>query len=135
MTLYLRPSFSIDLSLRRLHRAAFLFSRKKPETNLSTLFKPVQVHAYVDSEDVGSELSGKLEKAELLKILNKFTQRREIKSLCNENGLDGTYAPVSYGPSSYFASVTRLPTATGLWLIPKILHRGRKPSSRSAHNL
>jgi len=48
------------------------------------------VQASADSEDVGSELVGKLEKAELLKILNKFTQRREIKSLCIENGLDGT---------------------------------------------
>jgi len=86
----LRPCFSIAPNLRHLHRAGLQFSRKKPETNVSALFKPVQVQASADSEDVGSELVGKLEKAELLKILNKFTQRREIKSLCIENGLDGT---------------------------------------------
>ncbi|XP_043651567.1 ATP-dependent RNA helicase SUV3 homolog, mitochondrial isoform X1 [Drosophila teissieri] len=97
LPLYLRPSFSIDLSLRRLHRASSLFSRKRPETNLSALFKPVQVQANTDSEDVGSELSGKLDKAELLKILNKFTQRREIKSLCSENGLDAYLQQQAFG--------------------------------------
>uniref|UniRef100_B3P1Y8 ATP-dependent RNA helicase SUV3 homolog, mitochondrial n=1 Tax=Drosophila erecta TaxID=7220 RepID=B3P1Y8_DROER len=65
--------------------------------NLSALFKPVQVQANTDVDDVGSELSGKLEKAELLKVLNKFTQRREIKSLCSENGLDAYLQQQAFG--------------------------------------
>jgi len=74
---------------RCLQIAPAQFSRnRKHETNVSALFKPVQVQANVDDEDVGSELVGKLEKSEVLKILNKFAQRREVKGLCSENGLD-----------------------------------------------
>lgn len=74
---------------RSFQLAAVQLSRnRKHETNVSALFKPVQVQANVDDDDVGSELVGKLEKSELLKILNKFSQRREIKALCSENGLD-----------------------------------------------
>ncbi|KAH8417689.1 hypothetical protein KR222_004426 [Zaprionus bogoriensis] len=83
---------------RCLHRAAVEFSRnRKHETNVSALFKPVQVQANADDEDVGSELVGKLEKSELLKILNKFAQRREIKSLCSENGLDSYLQQQAFG--------------------------------------
>lgn len=125
----LRPCLGTVKDIRRLHRsAATLLSRKKQEANVnvSALFKPVQVQANADSEDVGSELVGKLEKSELLKILNKFTQRREIKSLCSENGLDGkgfcslahhcvVSASLCYPFSSLFA-------AAGLRLVPALLH-------------
>lgn len=57
-------------------------------TNLSSLFKPVQIQHNVLVNDVGSELTGKLEKPAILKILNKFTQKKEIKLLCQDNGLD-----------------------------------------------
>lgn len=63
-------------------------NRKPQSGNVSTLFKPVRVEHNADEIDVGSELAGKLEKSAILKILNKFTQRREIKTLCTENGLD-----------------------------------------------
>ena len=63
-------------------------NRKPHSGNVSALFKPVQVKHNADEVDVGSELAGKLEKSAILKILNKFTQRREIKALCTENGLD-----------------------------------------------
>lgn len=57
-------------------------------TNLSSLFKPVQIEHNALVNDVGSELAGKIEKPAILKILNKFTQKKEIKLLCQENGLD-----------------------------------------------
>lgn len=63
-------------------------NRKQQPGDVSSLFKPVHVQHNADEIDVGSELSGKLEKSAVLKVLNKFTQRREIKSLCTENGLD-----------------------------------------------
>ncbi|KAI9584920.1 hypothetical protein GQX74_006815 [Glossina fuscipes] len=63
-------------------------NRKQEPTNLSALFKPVHVQRNVDEHDVGSELVGKLEKSAVLRILNNFTQRHEIKTLCQENGLD-----------------------------------------------
>lgn len=61
---------------------------KKDDTNLSALFKPVPVKSNPDDISVGFELTGKLDKGELLKVLNKFTQKRETKMLCMENGLD-----------------------------------------------
>lgn len=61
---------------------------KKDDSTLSALFKPVPVKPSPDDINIGAELTGSLDKAELLKILNKFTQRREIKLLCIENGLD-----------------------------------------------
>ncbi|XP_055692792.1 ATP-dependent RNA helicase SUV3 homolog, mitochondrial [Lutzomyia longipalpis] len=56
--------------------------------NLSSLFKPVPVKSNPDDINIGAELTGTLDKAELLKVLNKFSQKREIKMLCTENGLD-----------------------------------------------
>ncbi|KAH8311076.1 hypothetical protein KR044_004131 [Drosophila immigrans] len=83
---------------RNLHLLPAHFSRnRKHETNVSALFKPVQVPANAEDEDVGSELVGKLEKSELLKILNKFAQRREIKALCTENGLDSYLQQQAFG--------------------------------------
>lgn len=63
---------------------------KKDETNLSALFKPVPVKASPGdvADVVGAELCGQLDKGELLKLLNRFTQKRETKQLCLENGLD-----------------------------------------------
>lgn len=62
---------------------------KKDDSNLSALFKPVPVKAGPSDESlVGTELCGQLDKGELLKLLNRFTQKRETKLLCQENGLD-----------------------------------------------
>lgn len=66
---------------------------KKDEANLSALFKPVPVKPSPGDADaaVGAELCGQLDKGELLKLLNRFTQKRETKVLCQENGLDSEY--------------------------------------------
>lgn len=69
-------------------------NRKQEPTNLSALFKPVHVQRNVDEHDVGSELVGKLEKPAILRILNNFTQRHEIKTLCQEHGLDSKLFPI-----------------------------------------
>lgn len=62
---------------------------KRNDANLSTLFKPVPIRQSPDDINIGAELTGgTLDKVELLKIVNKFTQKREIKMLCMENGLD-----------------------------------------------
>ncbi|KAM7360973.1 suv3 RNA helicase [Cochliomyia hominivorax] len=93
----------VSATQRLLHVATIQHARnRKPQTgNVSTLFKPVQVQHNADEIDVGSELAGKLEKAAVLKILNKFTQRREVKALCAENGLD------NYLQQQAFASFRR----------------------------
>lgn len=62
---------------------------KKDKPIISTLFAPVQIKPNVDDVNVGVELTGTtINKAELLQILNKFYQHKEIKALLVENGLD-----------------------------------------------
>lgn len=61
------------------------------DTNLSTLFTPVQVKPNPDDINVGAELTGNLNKADLLKVLNRFYQNPAIKQLLTENGLDSKY--------------------------------------------
>lgn len=69
-----------------------LFRRgKRDDTNLSALFRPVPIKQTIDDINIGLELTGDLDKAELLKILNKFTQKKEVKILCMENGLDSEF--------------------------------------------
>ena len=74
-----------------VHISGFHNVRRKNTENVSMLFKPVSVQSNTE-EDIGSELVGKLDKNDVLKILNKFTQKREIKTLCVENGLDGEFS-------------------------------------------
>lgn len=62
--------------------------RYKKDDNLSTLFVPVPVKPNPDDINVGVELTGRLNKGDLLKILNRFYQKPEIKHLALENGLD-----------------------------------------------
>ncbi|XP_067000401.2 ATP-dependent RNA helicase SUV3 homolog, mitochondrial [Anabrus simplex] len=61
---------------------------KKDDTNLSSLFIPVPVKPNPDDINVGAELTGSLNKASLLRVLNKFYQKKEIKLLALEHGLD-----------------------------------------------
>ncbi|XP_055333988.1 ATP-dependent RNA helicase SUPV3L1, mitochondrial-like [Paramacrobiotus metropolitanus] len=65
--------------------------RHKSTQELSALFVPVPVEpaARVDgAADVGEEITGKLDREELLKALNLFYRRSEIKKLAEEHGLD-----------------------------------------------
>lgn len=61
---------------------------KRDDINLSSLFKPVSVKSCPDDINIGAELTGTIDKTELVKLLNKFTQKKEIRTLCLENGLD-----------------------------------------------
>ncbi|XP_024942536.1 ATP-dependent RNA helicase SUV3 homolog, mitochondrial isoform X2 [Cephus cinctus] len=66
------------------------YREKKDDSssNLSSIFQPVPIKSNPDDINVGAELAGTLRKADLLKILNKFLQQREIKALALEYGLD-----------------------------------------------
>lgn len=69
--------------------AGYIIKRdKKGDSNISQLFVPVPVKANPDDINVGAELTGNLNKGELLKVLNKFYQKQEVKILALENGLD-----------------------------------------------
>ncbi|XP_023310678.1 ATP-dependent RNA helicase SUV3 homolog, mitochondrial isoform X1 [Anoplophora glabripennis] len=69
---------------------------KKDDSTLSSLFVPIQIKANPDDINVGAELTGSLNKADLLKVLNKFYQNKEIKQLLMDNGLDNYLQHQSY---------------------------------------
>ncbi|XP_044730588.1 ATP-dependent RNA helicase SUV3 homolog, mitochondrial, partial [Chrysoperla carnea] len=82
-------SFSKHYILREKRKLYFqIYRGKKDSSKLSTLFVPVPVKSNPDDINVGAELTGKLNKSDVMKILNKFYQKKEIKSLAMENGLD-----------------------------------------------
>uniref|UniRef100_A0A8W7PBW6 ATP-dependent RNA helicase SUV3 homolog, mitochondrial n=1 Tax=Anopheles coluzzii TaxID=1518534 RepID=A0A8W7PBW6_ANOCL len=58
---------------------------KKDDTRL---FTPIPIRPSPDDINVGAELTGALDKAEMLKVILKFSNRKEIKFLCLENGID-----------------------------------------------
>lgn len=69
---------------------------KRDDTSISSLFIPVPIKATPDDINVGAELTGSLNKADLLKVLNKFYQEKQIKMLLTENGLDSEYKVCLY---------------------------------------
>lgn len=60
-------------------------------SSVSKLFQPATIKES-DGSNIGVELTGKINKSQLLKILNQFSQKREIFNLCKEHGLDGMYS-------------------------------------------
>lgn len=82
-------SFNLN-NFSKIHSSASAFYNEKG--NVSSLFKPISVvQSNNDNGNVGAELVGKLDKNEVAKQINKFTQLPEIKNLCIENGLDCKY--------------------------------------------
>lgn len=80
---------SLLLSNSRAVLKAKFVRGKKDDTTSSSLFKPVQMRPTEDDINVGAEITGSaLDKAELVKILNRFFQKRETRLICMENGLD-----------------------------------------------
>ncbi|XP_012220462.1 ATP-dependent RNA helicase SUV3 homolog, mitochondrial [Linepithema humile] len=65
---------------------------KKNDSNSNlpeSLFHPVPIKPNPDDINIGAELTGSvINKRDLLKILNSFTQKSEIKELAQEYGLD-----------------------------------------------
>ncbi|CAH1404433.1 unnamed protein product [Nezara viridula] len=79
------PSYSYFL-----HQYESRRNRKKTSINLSSLFTPVPIKPNSEDDGVGKELTGgTLNKTDIAKVLNKFYQRAEVKSVAEENGLDG----------------------------------------------
>lgn len=55
---------------------------------VSRLFEPTTPKESTDSESA-VELTGQINKSDILKVLNKFSQKADNQSLCLEYGLDG----------------------------------------------
>lgn len=74
----------------KLGNIGYVFKRTKKHDkgNTSALFVPVPVKPNPDDINVGEEFTGRIKKQDLLKILNKFYQKPEVRLLASENGLD-----------------------------------------------
>lgn len=98
-------------------------TKKDDSTNFSALFKPVPIKTTQDDINIGAELTGILDKAELIKILNRFSQKREIRALCVDNGLDSEYS----GPHSINLTNNKIFfrcfTTTGFCELSSLLYR------------
>ncbi|XP_053694212.1 ATP-dependent RNA helicase SUV3 homolog, mitochondrial [Sabethes cyaneus] len=69
--------------------APFLLGSRGKKDDGGRLFTPVPIRPNPDDINVGAELTGgTLDKAEMLKVILKFSNRKEIKFLCLENGID-----------------------------------------------
>ncbi|XP_063375115.1 ATP-dependent RNA helicase SUV3 homolog, mitochondrial [Cydia amplana] len=66
----------------------FKRTKKHDRGGPSSLFVPVPVKPNPDDINIGEEFTGRLKKQDLLKILNRFYQKPEIRVLASENGLD-----------------------------------------------
>ncbi|VEN62686.1 unnamed protein product, partial [Callosobruchus maculatus] len=85
----LNPSqISIRNDAKYISAFRFQIRCKKDDSSVSSLFIPVPVKSTQDDINVGEELTGTLNKSDLLKVLNKFYQNKEIRQLLVENGLD-----------------------------------------------
>ncbi|XP_077297824.1 suv3 RNA helicase [Arctopsyche grandis] len=81
VTLFPNTSISGNHIVKRTKK----YDRSPP---ISTLFVPVPVKNNPDDINVGAELTGKIKKQDLVRILSTFYQKPEIRLLCTENGLD-----------------------------------------------
>lgn len=64
-------------------------SQKDSSHSPESLFHPVPIKPTPDDINIGAELTGSLiKKTDLLRILNAFTQKTEIKELARQHGLD-----------------------------------------------
>lgn len=73
----------------KINSIGYVFKRlKKSDKGPSALFVPVPVKPNLDDINIGEEFTGRLKKQDLLKILNKFYQKPEVRVLASENGLD-----------------------------------------------
>nr|CAH7749505.1 unnamed protein product [Callosobruchus chinensis] len=85
----LNPSqISIRNDTKYISAFPFQIRCKKDDSSVSSLFIPVPVKSTQDDINVGEELTGTLNKSDLLKVLNKFYQNKEVRQLLLENGLD-----------------------------------------------
>lgn len=84
-----------ELVSRRSHRKWLslcqVLGKKVDDSNLSALFVPVPVKPTSDDINVGTELTGSLNKNDLVKVLNRFQQHQDVKVILAENGFDSTY--------------------------------------------
>ncbi|KAL2731370.1 hypothetical protein V1478_004915 [Vespula squamosa] len=84
----LKRSLNPTASIIHIQRGKKSKNNTEDISNINKLFHPVPIKSNPDDINIGNELSGNLNKRDLLVILNKFIEMKEIKSLSMECGLD-----------------------------------------------
>ncbi|XP_036359041.1 ATP-dependent RNA helicase SUPV3L1, mitochondrial [Octopus sinensis] len=91
--------------------------------DLSSLFHPLRASPVnKDSDNIGAELSGTLNKADLLQLLNTFYQKPEIRALAAEKGLDRKLFHEAYISFRQFCSVLQNLNADLYIIMNDIIH-------------
>ncbi|XP_076762122.1 suv3 RNA helicase [Xylocopa sonorina] len=88
-----RSNFLVSLVLRQLNptvKCAQSIRRKhtNSKSSISSLFKPIIVKTNANEENIGIELSGTLNKRDIINILCKFAYQDTVKELSAKHGLD-----------------------------------------------
>lgn len=86
--IYISQSKKLLISNSKVIFSASHTRGKRDNPNLSTLFTPIPIKPTPDDINVGAELTGAISKSDLLKVLSNFYQKKEVKQLLFENGLD-----------------------------------------------
>lgn len=58
---------------------------------IESLFKPVEVLPDPYDEHLGAEITGKLNKSDVYKVVSAFIQRKEVRDLAKDEGLSGNF--------------------------------------------
>ncbi|CAK9823603.1 ATP-dependent RNA helicase SUV3 homolog, mitochondrial [Anthophora retusa] len=99
----LNPAIKFTQNVRR--------KQNKNDSPLSSLFKPVSVKADVKDTNVGAELTGTLNKREIIQILYTFANKNTVKDLSKKYGLDeAIFTTAMNGFRKYCIDTDTLPT-------------------------
>ncbi|GAU91771.1 hypothetical protein RvY_03965 [Ramazzottius varieornatus] len=124
----------------RPHTMSVGIRRRWKSTNpelISSLFVPVQIEPATNSgqgEDIGEEFTGKLNRDEVLKAMNAFYRRPEMKRLAEEHGLDSRLfhqAFISF--RKYCVKSQTLPVELHILLSDLIQSQNLSPSAQTNH--
>ncbi|XP_066962711.1 ATP-dependent RNA helicase SUV3 homolog, mitochondrial [Macrobrachium rosenbergii] len=86
------PLLALSSNVKKINPSFHCINRCKHKNSgrddISHLFIPVPVKARSDEINVGAEITGPLQKEDILRVLNRFYSNEDIRELAREHGLD-----------------------------------------------
>lgn len=80
---YLNPTMTFTQNIKEKHG--------KSNESISSLFSPVPIKSNSNDENIGVELTRKLNKANIIQVLHTFSSLKVIQELALKYGLDRNY--------------------------------------------
>ncbi|XP_078037033.1 suv3 RNA helicase isoform X3 [Augochlora pura] len=110
-----RSNFLMSSLLRQLDPAVTGFpsirqKSKKNDLNVTSLFQPVRIKTDPSNTNVGAELTGKLNKTDIIITMSSFANKKSIRDLAAAHGLDNFLIRVLNDFRNYCVSSSSLPT-------------------------